>query len=176
MVVGVKSDPDSLLRSGGSRNSQARDLNGEHISYDKQPASQTQVIITTPVCAVWLSTGLLSTNHTAVAKHLGCSQTRLLVTHYLDIQRQTAQRCANVDAIRLRKHLRGYHANPRSPPSPLLLISPLSPSINTMSPPPLGNFPFGELTATGKLALYSVTVIAVAPTKQFAYLLKYYRN
>lgn len=73
----------------------------------------------------------------------------------------------------------GPSYNPLSPLSPSFLTSfnlSLPPSINTMSPPPLGNFPFGELTATGKLVLYSVTVIAVAPTKQFAYLLKYYRN
>lgn len=103
---------------------------------------------------------LLPTYHAAVAKHLGCSQTRPLVTHYLDIRRQTARRYANVDAIRLRKHLRGRHTNPPPPLLPPSLPTSfnlsLSPSIITMSPPPpLGNFPFGELT--GKRALQRVS-------------------
>lgn len=106
-------------------------------------------------------------------KCLGYSLTRPLVTHYLDIRRHQHARYANVDAIRLRKHLQGHHTNP-SPPSFSASFNPsLFPSIITMSPAPLGKFPFGELTGKG---LYSVIVKAVALTKQFAYLLKYYRN
>lgn len=93
-----------------------------------------------------LSTGLLPTNHSAVAKHLGCSQICPLVGHYLDIRREGTQMlmqsgCENIS-----------RATSQTPSllSPTFCASvnlSLSPSIIAMSPAPLGKFPLGELTA-----------------------------
>ena len=96
----------------------------------------------------------------------------------------TAWRYANVDAIRLWKHLQGHHTQPFFSLPPFSTSFNLSrvPSIITMSPtPPLGKVSFWWIN--GKRPLQQVKAGAVlchchssGSDKQFAYLLKYYRN